>query len=103
MNSLPGKKVFVGYPAVYDFKWIDWYSVYFLGKNPFGFSGALDMKTMSWILLSQKKSKIISLGEAAKKYMPRHWFDPLPHTHVAEDDAKEQGMTFINMMRDILK
>jgi hypothetical protein len=32
--------------------------------------------------------------------MPKHWFDDLPHTHVAIDDAIEQGAMFINMVRE---
>jgi hypothetical protein len=30
--------------------------------------------------------------------MPKDWFDPLPHTHVAMDDAKEQGALFCNIL-----
>ena len=30
--------------------------------------------------------------------MPPHWFDPLPHTHQALDDAIEQGALFCNML-----
>jgi len=37
--------------------------------------------------------------EATKRNMPRAWFDPLPHTHVALDDAIEQGQLFCNMLR----
>ena len=33
--------------------------------------------------------------------MPSKWFDDLPHTHVALDDAIEQGAMFINMVRDL--
>jgi hypothetical protein len=29
----------------------------------------------------------------------REWFDPVPHTHVALDDAIEQGRLFCNMLR----
>lgn len=32
--------------------------------------------------------------------MPQRWFDPLPHTHVALDDAIEQGALFCNMLRE---
>jgi hypothetical protein len=27
------------------------------------------------------------------------WFDPVPHTHVALDDAIEQGQLFCNMLK----
>jgi hypothetical protein len=30
--------------------------------------------------------------------MPSNWFDDLPHTHVALDDAKGQGTLFCNML-----
>jgi hypothetical protein len=30
--------------------------------------------------------------------MPGSWFDPVPHTHVALDDAIEQGLLFCNML-----
>jgi len=30
--------------------------------------------------------------------MPAGWFDPVPHTHVALDDAIEQGRLFCNML-----
>jgi hypothetical protein len=32
--------------------------------------------------------------------MPKHWFDQLPHTHIALDDAIEQGALFCNMLRE---
>src|SRR5207245_10020877 len=41
-----GRPVMVGYPAVFDWMFIHWYFVRFVGASPFGFSGALDMKTM---------------------------------------------------------
>jgi len=31
--------------------------------------------------------------------MPAEWFDPVPHTHVALDDAIEQGRLFCNMLK----
>jgi hypothetical protein len=30
--------------------------------------------------------------------MPKRWFDRPPHTHVALDDAIEQGALFCNML-----
>jgi len=35
---------------------------------------------------------------STKRSMPKEWFDPLPHTHIALDDAKEQGALFCNML-----
>ena len=41
-----------------------------------------------------------SYRDATKKAMPRRWFDPLPHTHHALDDALEQGALFCNMLAE---
>lgn len=95
LAKLPGTPIFVGYPAPYDFKWIDYYSIRFLDKNPFSFSRVIDVKSFAWAKLGRKYLS------CSKKNMPRHWFDDLPHTHVAIDDAIEQGAMFINMMRDV--
>gem|GEM_PF-6694880 len=32
--------------------------------------------------------------------MPKRWFDRLPHTHVALDDAMEQGALFCNILAE---
>jgi hypothetical protein len=37
--------------------------------------------------------------DAIKRNMPKNWFDDLPHTHHALDDAIEQGALFCNMLR----
>lgn len=34
--------------------------------------------------------------------MPTDWFDPSPHTHIALDDAIEQGLLFCNMLKNNL-
>ena len=38
--------------------------------------------------------------ESTKDNMPKHWFDKLPHSHVALDDAVEQGALFCNMLKE---
>ena len=35
---------------------------------------------------------------SSKEQMPAEWFDPVPHTHVALDDAIGQGALFCNML-----
>lgn len=94
LKTLPGQPIFVGYPAAYDFKWIDYYCVKYLGNNPFSFSRCVDVKSYAWAVMGRH------FQSCSKRTMPRHWFDDLPHTHVAIDDAIEQGAMFINMMRE---
>jgi len=38
--------------------------------------------------------------DSTKRNMPSHWFDKSPHTHVAIDDAIEQGKLFCNMLAE---
>jgi hypothetical protein len=90
LKALPGQPVFVAYPAGFDFMFVYWYLMRFVGESPFSHS-ALDVKTYAAALLN------IPYREATKRRMPPRWFDKLPHTHVALDDAIEQGALFCNM------
>lgn len=91
LKRLPGKPVFVGYPASYDFMFVYWYLIRFAGESPFSHS-ALDIKSYAMAVLGT------GFRETAKKRMPAAWFDKMPHTHVALDDAKEQGALFCNIL-----
>lgn len=91
LKALPGRPVFVGYPAAFDFLFVYWYLFRFAGESPFSHS-ALDIKTYAMALLRK------GYRESVKRNMPKRWFDPLPHTHQALDDAIEQGALFCNML-----
>ncbi|MEP7181149.1 MAG: exonuclease [Betaproteobacteria bacterium] len=95
LKSLPGRTVFVGYPASFDFLWVHWYLIRFTGEDPFTVS-ALDIRSYAMAVLRKPYC------ESNKRHMPAHWFDPMPHTHVALDDALEQGALFCNMLRENL-
>lgn len=91
--KLPGLPVFVGYPAGFDFTFIYWYLMKFCGNSPFSFA-AIDIKTYAMALLGDR-----GFRDIRKKDMPREWFGKRKHTHVALDDALEQGDLFINMLK----
>ncbi len=91
LKGLPGKPVFVAYPAAYDFMFVYWYLIRFAGESPFSHS-ALDIKTFAMAVLGT------NYLDTTKRRMPRKWFDPLPHTHKALDDAIGQGALFCNML-----
>ncbi len=94
VNSQEGLPVFVGYPAGFDFLFVYWYLIRFVGKSPFSFS-ALDIKTFA---MAQLK---IGYRQTTKRRMPKRWFKDLPpHTHKAVDDAIEQGHLFMNILRE---
>lgn len=96
LKNLPGKPVFVGYPVAFDFMFVNYYLMRFAGESPFSHS-ALDIKTYAMAMMKK------DYRESVKRNMPKHWFDKLPHTHKALDDAIEQGALFCNMLREHLK
>jgi hypothetical protein len=91
LNGLPGKPVFVGYPAAYDFLFVYRYLIRFAGESPFSHS-ARDIKSYAMALLGTE------YRESVKRNMPKDWLDDLPHTHVALDDAIGQGALYCNML-----
>ena len=97
LKALPGRPVFLGFPASWDFMWVYWYLVRFTGERPFR-EHALDIRSYA---MGMRK---VSFHETARSYLPKRWFDAgLPHTHVALDDALEQGALFCNMLAENLK
>jgi len=95
LTTLPGKPVFVAYPAGFDFTFVYWYLMKFIGSSPFLFS-AIDIKTYAMALMKTEYRRTV------KHRMPKHWFTDLPHTHIALDDAIEQGALFCNMLAENL-
>lgn len=95
VNGQPGKPVFVGYPATFDFTFVYWYMIHFGLTSPFSFS-ALDIKTYAMALLKKE------YRQSTKKHMPKHWFSKSPHTHIAVADATEQGELFMSMLKENL-
>ncbi|HEX8284780.1 MAG TPA: 3'-5' exoribonuclease [Pyrinomonadaceae bacterium] len=93
LKSLPGEPVFVAYPAAFDFMFVCWYLNRFAGENPFGWQ-ALDIKTFAMALTGR------DFLDTVKRNMPRNWFDNLPYTHKALDDAISQGALFRNMLAE---
>ena len=94
VEALPGKPVFVAMPAGFDFTFMFWYMMRFAGRCPFSWS-ALDIKTLAFAMTGLPYRKCI------KPRFPKHWFDDHPHTHVALDDAIEQGALFCNMLAEL--
>jgi hypothetical protein len=91
VERFKGKPVFVAFPAGFDFLFAYWYMVRFAGRSPFSFS-ALDIKTYAAALLG------IPYREATKRRFPRAWFGPAKHSHIAAEDALEQGQMFMRML-----
>jgi len=93
LKSLPGKQVFVGYPASFDFTFISWYLNKFVGSNPFSYL-ALDIKSYAMAVMKKPFYSV------TKKTMPKKWVDENKKSHIALQDAIEQGALFCNMLSD---
>lgn len=96
--KLPGRPTPVAYPAAFDYMFVYWYMMYYVGTAyPFSFS-CLDVKTYAMAALKKQQ-----FHQSFKKKFPRAWFHPkLKHTHNALDDAIEQGWMFIQAHRENL-
>ena len=93
IRALAGDPVFVAYPAGFDFTFVNWYLFRFLGESPFRHS-ALDIKSFAMATLK------CEYQQSTKECMPARWHEALPHTHIALDDAIEQGAMFCNILRE---
>jgi hypothetical protein len=84
----------VAYPACFDYMFVYWYLMYYIGTaNPLSFS-CLDLK--SYVCAARKRS----YRNTVKGRFPKRWFHHgLPHTHSALDDALEQGFIFVQAYR----
>ncbi|QXP90295.1 exonuclease [Methylococcus capsulatus] len=95
LDGLPGKPIFLAWPATWDFMWIYWYLIRFTGRRPFSEHG-IDVRSYAMGMRRQ------TFGKSGKNYLPKRWSSPHPHTHIALDDAREQGDLFIAMLRENL-
>ena len=86
------RPVFVAFNATFDWMFLHWYLVKFLGSSPFGISG-LDMKAYFMGMAG------VDWDSTAKRHVRKRFPASLPHTHNALDDAREQAQIFEGMLR----
>jgi ribonuclease T len=89
--SPSGRPVFVGFNATFDWMFVNWYFIHFIGKNPFGISG-LDIKSYYMGALGKRR-----WGDTTKRRFDKRFLSDAPHTHNALDDAREQGEIFAKL------
>ena len=89
-----GWPVMVAFPIAFDGMWVEWYLQRFAGESPFRRRG-LDIKTVAMIAMGA------GYRATAKSTLPRHWRSRTPHTHVAVEDAIEQGELFFTVLGEL--
>ena len=72
----------------------DWYLHRFVGDDPFR-RRAIDIKTLAMVAMGA------GYRATTKSSLPEHWRPPVKHTHVAVEDAIEQGELFMNIVREL--
>lgn len=82
------RPVFVAFNATFDWMFVHWYFIHFVGSNPFGISG-WDIKAYYTGIVNSKL-----WSDTSKKNMDRKFLSSKPHTHNALDDAREQAEIF---------
>jgi hypothetical protein len=89
-----GRPIVCGAPSGFDFTFLYYYFWRELGESPIGFA-SLDLRTYAAAVMKRQYRQV------GKRQYPSEWIDDgLPHTHVALDDAIEQGCILINMIRN---
>jgi hypothetical protein len=92
-----GRPIICGAPSGFDFTFMYYYFQRFLGESPIGFA-SLDLRSYAAAVLKRQYRHV------GKRQYPPEWIDEnLPHTHVALDDAIEQGCILINIIRSNLE
>ncbi|MBD2494434.1 3'-5' exoribonuclease domain-containing protein [Nostoc sp. FACHB-280] len=96
LKALPGKPIFVAYPAAYDFMFVYWYLLKFVGESPFKHS-ALDIRSYAMAFLQKNYT------DSGKENFPSEWLEESPLSHIALEDAIQQGKLFCNLLQNNLQ
>jgi DNA polymerase III alpha subunit (gram-positive type) len=104
VRSLPGEKVIVGQPLIFDGPWIDYYLERFLGLRLFPprgheerlfVEGGIDVATFAMAALDR------DLRDCRKTRLPEKFRNTTPHTHRALDDARGHAEIFFGLLRHV--
>ncbi|MFM7641917.1 MAG: exonuclease [Cyanobium sp.] len=92
LKGLPGKPIFVAYPAGFDFMFVNWYLINFVGDSPFGHN-ALDIRSYAMAFLGR------DYEHSGKRHLPAEWLGKPSMSHLALDDAIQQGTLFFHLVQ----
>ena len=95
LRTSAGWPVMVAFPAAFDAMWVEWYCHRFAGTSPFR-RRCIDLRTLVMVAMGA------GYREGGKTSMPQHWRTGTgTHSHVAVDDATEQGLLFFPIVREL--
>lgn len=90
-------KKWIAAPAAYDWQWLNYYyHAFYPAETPF-VKLAFKAECISSYFTQYAALKNMTRGQSAQLW--KDLTDQLPHTHKALDDAMEQGIVFINLMK----
>lgn len=87
-----GEPILVAYPLGFDWSWLHWYFVRYVGTSPFRHSRAFDLKTAVSV------TEGIPISRAGRSRLPAALTAEQAHTHHAGDDAVAQAQIFAKLM-----
>ena len=95
LRTTAGWPVMVAFPAAFDALWVEWYCHRFAGASPFR-RRCIDLRTLVMVAMGA------GYREGGKSSLPQDWRTGTgAHTHLAVDDAHEQGRLFFRIVREL--
>lgn len=98
MQEYSARVTFVCWPTIYDMPFVQYYYArYGVRDIDIKLHNVIDIKTMAMLALGT------SYLNTRKQDMPRIWFPPdfIEHSHIAVEDAKEQGYMFFQIRKSL--
>ena len=104
VRSLPGERVIVAHPLLFDGPWIDYYLERYLGLRlfpPYGrqerlfIDGGIDVATFAMAALNR------DLRDCRKAALPAPFSPRAPHANRALDDARGHAELFFALLRHV--
>lgn len=104
VRALPGEKVIVAHPLLFDGPWIDYYLERFVGLRLFPppgreerlfIDGGIDVATFAMAALNR------DLRDCRKASLPDSFRTTTPHVHKALEDARGHAEIFLGLLRHV--
>jgi len=88
--------VLVAYPSGFDYMFVYWYWMRYLGEHPPFWFKCVDIKSFAAGRLNCQYNECHKSAKTGGKLV-RYWPEDMPHTHKGVDDADEQIQVFFNV------